>query len=179
MRPTGQYTHGAIWAAMAFAALGDRKRAWELTSMINPVTHSRSPDSTAVYKVEPYAMAADVYALPPHTGRGGWTWYSGSAGWMYRLIMESLLGLRLDVDKLHFAPCLPAGWTTYKVHYRYRETVYHITVLQHHAADRGTSVTVDGIEQPDRAIPLIDDRQEHSVEVEVRDLNPIVGHHPH
>jgi cellobiose phosphorylase len=163
----GQYTHAAIWAAMAFAALGDSKRAWELTALINPVNHARSPASTAVYKVEPYVMAADVYAVAPHTGRGGWTWYSGSAGWMYRLIMESLLGLRLDVDKLHVSPCLPAGWNTFKLHYRYRETVYHITVLQHHAADSGATVTVDGVEQPDRAIPLIDDRQEHSVEVRI------------
>ena len=92
----GQYTHGAIWMAMAFAKLGDSRRAWELMAMINPVNHARSPESIATYKVEPYAVAADVYALSPHTGRGGWTWYTGSAGWMYRLIVESLLGLRLD-----------------------------------------------------------------------------------
>ena len=90
----GQYTHGAIWMAMAFAQLGDSRRAWELMAMINPVNHARSPESIATYKVEPYAVAADVYALSPHTGRGGWTWYTGSAGWMYRLIVESLLGLQ-------------------------------------------------------------------------------------
>ena len=84
----------------------------------------------ATYKVEPYVVAADVYAVSPHTGRGGWTWYTGSAGWMYRLIVESLLGLRLEVDKLHVAPCLPADWKGFTLHYRYRETVYHITVLQ-------------------------------------------------
>ena len=106
----GQYTHAAIWAAMAFAALGDSRRAWELLAMINPVNQRRSPEGIATYKVEPYVVAADVYALPPHTGRGGWTWYTGSAGWMYRLIVESLLGLRLEVDKLRFAPCLPADW---------------------------------------------------------------------
>ena len=126
----GQYTHGAIWASMAFAALGDSRRAWELFGIINPVNHSRSPEGIATYKVEPYVVAADVYALSPHTGRGGWTWYTGSAGWMYRLIVESLLGLRLEVDKLHFAPCLPADWKEFKLHYRYRETVYHIAVLQ-------------------------------------------------
>ncbi len=161
----GQYTHGAIWAAMAFAALGDSRRAWELLSMINPVNHARTAEAMATYKVEPYVMAADVYALSPHTGRGGWTWYTGSAGWMYRLIVESLLGLRLEVDKLHFAPCLPADWKAFKVHYRYRETVYHIAVLQTRAANGGMTVTVDGIERDDKAIPLVDDRQEHSVEV--------------
>ncbi|MBT9520461.1 MAG: cyclic beta 1-2 glucan synthetase, partial [Dechloromonas sp.] len=102
----GQYTHGAIWAAMAFASLGDRERAWELTAMINPINHSASETAVATYKAEPYVMAADVYALAPHTGRGGWSWYSGSAGWMYRLLVESLLGLRLDGTKLHLSPCL-------------------------------------------------------------------------
>ncbi len=105
----GQYTHAAIWTAMAFAALGDSRRAWELTSMINPVNHGVSAQAVAIYKVEPYVVAADVYAVAPHTGRGGWTWYTGSAGWMYRLIVESLLGLKLEGDKLHITPCLPAG----------------------------------------------------------------------
>jgi cellobiose phosphorylase len=161
----GQYTHGAIWAAMAFAALGDSRRAWELLAMINPVNHARSPEGIATYKVEPYVVAADVYALSPHNGRGGWTWYTGSAGWMYRLIMESLLGLRLEVDKLRFAPCLPADWKAFKVYYRYRETVYEIDVLQRFAGKGETSVTVDGVPQPDRAILLVDDRRKHSVEV--------------
>jgi len=163
----GQYTHAAIWAAMAFAALGDSRRAWELFSMINPVNHGSSPEGMATYKVEPYVIAADVYAVSPHTGRGGWTWYTGSAGWMYRLIVESLLGLRLEVDKLHFAPCLPADWQGFKLHYRYRETVYHIAVLQTPAGDGETRVTVDGIAQPDQALPLVDDRREHSVEVSI------------
>jgi cellobiose phosphorylase len=103
----GQYTHGAIWAAMAFAALGDNARAWELTQMINPLNHARTPEGVAIYKVEPYVVAADVYALAPHTGRGGWTWYTGSAGWMYRLVVESLLGLKLEGASLRFAPCMP------------------------------------------------------------------------
>jgi cellobiose phosphorylase len=161
----GQYTHGAIWSAMAFAALGDSRRAWELLSMINPVNHARSPEGIATYKVEPYVVAADVYALSPHTGRGGWTWYTGSAGWMYRLIVESLLGLMLEKDKLRFAPCLPADWKSFKVHYRYRETVYHIAVRQTHTGNGDTRVTVDGVLQHDQAITLVDDRKEHSVEV--------------
>ena len=163
----GQYTHAAIWAAMAFAALGDSRRAWELLAMINPVNHAASPAAVANYGVEPYVVAADVYALAPHIGRGGWTWYTGSAGWMYRLIVESLLGLRLEVDKLRFAPCLPADWKEFKVHYRYRETVYHIAVLQTADAHAGMTVTVDGMERDDQAIPLVDDRQEHSAEVRI------------
>ncbi|MEN6425424.1 MAG: cyclic beta 1-2 glucan synthetase, partial [Phycisphaerales bacterium] len=162
----GQYTHGAIWATMAFAALGDRHRAWELLGMINPIHHARSAADVGTYKVEPYVVAADVYALFPHTGRGGWTWYTGSAAWMYRLIVESLLGLKLDVDKLRFAPCLPVkGWETFKVHYRYRETVYHITIVQPHEGTGAMRVQVDGQDQPDQAIPLVDDRREHQVEV--------------
>ena len=164
----GQYTHGAIWAAMAFAALGDAARAWELLGMINPVNHGNSPERIAAYKVEPYVVAADVYAVAPHTGRGGWTWYTGSAAWLYRLIVESLLGLKLEVDKLRFAPCLPADWGTFKLHYRYRETVYHIVVLQTHATDGKTSVTVDGVEQRDEAVVLVDDRLQHAVEVRIQ-----------
>jgi cyclic beta-1,2-glucan synthetase len=158
----GQYTHAAIWVAMAFAALGDSRRAWELLTIMNPVNHGGSPEGMATYKVEPYVVAADVYALAPHVGRGGWTWYTGSAGWMYRLIVESLLGLRLEVDKLRLAPCLPADWRGFKVHYRYRETVYHIAVI---AGQEEMKVTVDGVERQDRAIPLVDDHQEHAVEV--------------
>ena len=161
----GQYTHGAIWTAMAFAALGDARRAWELLGMINPVTHSKSPEGIAIYKVEPYVVAADVYALPPHTGRGGWTWYTGSAGWMYRLIVESLLGLRLEVDKLRFAPCLPAEWKGFKLYYRYRETVYEIDVLQQPGGESSTIVTIDGIERQDGTIPLVDDRRNRSVRI--------------
>ena len=135
--------------------------------MINPVNHASSSEDLATYKVEPYVVAADVYALSPHTGRGGWTWYTGSAGWMYRLVVESLLGLRLEADTLRFTPCLPAEWTTFKLHYRYRETVYHITVQQTCDEDGETGVTVDGVEQRDKLIHLVDDRQEHSAEVRI------------
>ncbi|MBX3370936.1 MAG: protein ndvB, partial [Nitrospira sp.] len=161
----GQYTHGALWATMAFAALGDRERAWELFGMINPVHHARSPENINTYKVEPYVVAADVYAVSPHTGRGGWTWYTGSAGWMYRLIVESLLGLRLEHNRLRFVPCLPKEWATFKVHYRFRQTMYHITVRQSGTDQQAMSVTVDGMQQADQTIPLVDDRREHSAEV--------------
>jgi cellobiose phosphorylase len=163
----GQYTHAAIWTVMAFAALGDSRRAWELFDLINPVNHASSAEAVATYKVEPYVVAADVYAVAPHTGRGGWTWYTGSAGWLYRLIVESLLGLKLEVDKLRFAPCLPADWETFKLHYRYRETVYRIVVLQTRTGDSKTGVTVDGVEQRDGTVPLVDDRLEHAVEVRI------------
>ena len=164
----GQYTHAAIWAAMAFAALGENAKAWELLGMINPLHHGESPERTAVYKVEPYVVAADVYAVAPHTGRGGWTWYTGSAGWMYRLIMESLLGLRLTAGRLHFAPCLPEDWQEFQMHYRYRETPYHITVRQASGTEAAVSVIVDGVPQPELAIALMDDRMEHQVEVNLR-----------
>ena len=118
--------YGQRWHSLHWATAG----AWELFSIINPVNHGRSPEEIETYKVEPYVVAADVYAVQPHSGRGGWTWYTGSAGWMYRLIVESLLGLRLEADKLRFEPCLPAEWEMFKVHYRYRETIYHITVRQ-------------------------------------------------
>ena len=163
----GQYTHSAIWAVMALAAMGNAKRAWELFTLINPITHADNPLALAVYRAEPYVVAADVYAVPPHTGRGGWTWYTGSAGWMYRLITESLLGLRLDVDKLHFAPCLPSTWTSFKIHYRHRATVYHITFRITGPGSSVKRILLDGQEQPDHCVPLIDDRNDHHADVEI------------
>jgi cyclic beta-1,2-glucan synthetase len=130
------------------------------------VNHGRTREEIATYKVEPYVVAADVYALSPHVGRGGWTWYTGSAGWMYRLILESLLGLRLEVDKLRFVPCLPVEWESFKMHYRDRETVYHIIVLQTRDGSMA-SMTVDGVGQPDMTISLVDDHREHSVEMRI------------
>jgi cellobiose phosphorylase len=152
---------------MAFAALGDSRRAWELFAMINPVNHARSAAAIATYKVEPFVVAADVYAVSPHTGRGGWTWYTGSAGWLYRLIVESLLGLKLEVNKLRVTPCFPADWKSFRIHYRYRETMYLIDVMQTDAADGEASVAVDGVVQSDTIITLIDDRREHSIEVRI------------
>ena len=167
----GQYTHAAIWATMAFAALGQRELAWELLRLINPVNHARSPEAVAIYKVEPYVVAADVYAIGAHVGRGGWSWYTGSAGWMYRLIVESLIGLRLAGDTLHLAPCLPAEWPSLNIHYRYRATLYHIAITQTPTGKDEqsalSSVRVDGVEQADKVIHLVDDRAEHRVEVSV------------
>jgi cellobiose phosphorylase len=167
----GQYTHGAIWAAMAFAASGERERAWALLDLINPLNHARDAAGAATYKVEPYVMAADVYGVAPHIGRGGWSWYTGSAGWMYRLVVESLLGLRLSTTsagaRLHLAPCLPPGWPGFSVDYRYRATWYRIEVAQASGSDGPAGVSVDGIAQPDMAVPLVDDQRPHAVAVRV------------
>ncbi len=143
----GQYTHGAIWTTMAFALLGETERAWECFSLLNPVNHGKSPREIATYKVEPYVVAADVYGEAPHTGRGGWTWYTGSAGWMYRLLVETLLGVNLEGSQLRLAPRMPAAWSGYKIHYRYRQTVYHITFTRTAAGTKGPdSITLDGKE---------------------------------
>ncbi len=168
----GQYTHGAIWVAMAFAALGDRERAWELAAMINPVNHARTPEGAAKYKVEPYVVSADVYAVAPHTGRGGWSWYTGSAGWMYRLIVESLLGVTLERNRLRFTPCLPADWNGFTLRYRYGATTYYVAVQQilaeAGAGLRAAVVTLDGVVQSGDSMPLVDDGNTHQVSVEVR-----------
>lgn len=160
----GQYTHAAIWAAMAFAKMGDTEKAWDIFNLINPVNHALSPGDVAKYKVEPYAVAADVYAVPPHTGRGGWTWYTGSAGWMYRLIVESLLGLRLEADRLYIEPSFPKDWDSYKILYRFRETTYRVTVIRQTKDTGKTLIKTDGVQQ-DGFIKLTDDHKEHIVEV--------------
>jgi cellobiose phosphorylase len=147
--------------------MGDVELAWELFSMINPVHHSSTPEDVHIYRVEPYVVAADVYAVSPHIGRGGWTWYTGSAGWMYRLITESLLGLHLEIDRLRFEPRMPKAWPSYKMHYRYRETFYHVTIQNGGDGMHVARVVVDGIEQPDQTVTLIDDRKDHVVEVQL------------
>ena len=165
----GQYTHGAIWTAMAFALMGETERAWELFTLLNPVHHGGTPERIATYKVEPYVIAADVYAVAPHVGRGGWTWYTGSAGWMYRLLIETLLGAHLEGDRLRLAPRLPKAWASFKMHYRYRQTVYHISIVRLGADLAGAdSLLLDGREIPGNVLPLLDDHHEHAVELKVR-----------
>ena len=161
----GQYTHGALWTAMAFARMGDTERAWELFAMLNPVHHGATSKQIATYKVEPYVVAADVYGVDPHTGRGGWTWYTGSAGLMYRLLIETLLGINREGDRLRLVPRMPAAWNTYKVHYRFRQTVYHITFTRQ-AAETMTApqLLLDGVPLAGEMLPLIDDQREHRVE---------------
>ena len=161
----GQYTHAAIWTAMAFAKMGDSARAWELLRMINPVEHGNSPERSARYKVEPYVVTADVYAVAPHVGRGGWSWYTGSSGWLYRLIVESLLGLNLEGDKLTLTPHLPPEWTSFKLHYRRGTSRYSIHVTQAAAGQAG--LAIDGAEQGGNVIQLVDDGCDHMVELRV------------
>lgn len=124
----GQYTHAALWAAQAFAMQGDGDKAGELLAMLNPIHHSDSPGESHRYRVEPYAVCADVYSVPPHVGRGGWTWYTGSAGWMYRVILEWLLGLRVQGANLYLDPCIPRAWPGFEIAFRHRSARYDIAV---------------------------------------------------
>ena len=162
----GQYTQAAIWAAMALAEIGENERAWEYFAMLNPIHHSSTPAQMAVYKVEPYVVAADIYSAFPHQGRGGWTWYTGSAGWMYRLLIESLLGINLEGDRLRLDPRMPRAWGAFKVHYRYRRSVYHIRISQR--AEGSTAplglLSVDGQAVGGTALALVDDEREHTAE---------------
>ncbi|WP_410505727.1 GH36-type glycosyl hydrolase domain-containing protein, partial [Janthinobacterium sp.] len=157
----GQYTHAAIWTAMAFARQGDAAKAWEVLDMINPLRHAADAAGSARYKVEPYVVAADVYAVAPHVGRGGWSWYTGSSGWMYRLIVESLLGVDLAAGTLTLAPLLPAGWDGFTLRYRHGDSVYAIAVTVVEAALAG--LTLDGAAQAGNSIALRDDGREHAV----------------
>jgi cellobiose phosphorylase len=162
----GQYTHAAVWAAMAFAALGDSRRAWELLGMINPINHTRDTEALAVYKTEPYAVAADVYGVAPHQGRGGWSWYTGSASWLYRLMVESLLGFTVHAGRLRLTPCVPAHWSGFALDYRYRDTPHHIDVRQREAATASaTRFSLDGVLQAGDSLSLAEDGAPHAVEI--------------
>lgn len=162
----GQYSHAAVWMIMAFAKLGDKKRVWELLTMINPINHGKSPETISMYKVEPYVLAADIYACPPHEGRGGWTWYTGSASWMYRLIIESFLGMHRAADKLSFAPCIPVDWDSFKLEYRFNESVYHILVKQESNINE-LSITIDGVPQAEKELTLSDAKPAYHVEITI------------
>ncbi len=160
----GQYTHAAVWLTMAFAALGDKKRTWELLQMINPVNHGNSAETVSTYKVEPYVIAADVYAQPLHKGRGGWTWYTGSAGWFYQLITEWFIGIKKKGDTLSFNPCLPEEWSEVKIDYRFKDTMYHITYQQKQGAGN-MQLLINDREQQEDFITLKDDAAEYHVKV--------------
>jgi cyclic beta-1,2-glucan synthetase len=161
----GQYTHAAIWASMAFAQQGDNVRAWELMDIINPLHHGSQPEQVAIYKAEPYVVAADVYAVKPHIGRAGWSWYTGSAGWLYRLIIESLLGLQRQGDRLRLLPCIPAEWTHYSMTYRFGSTSYQLEIKQVSAdtAIAGYGLVLDNEVLTTEFIPLVDDQAKHGV----------------
>ncbi|MGD0020618.1 MAG: phosphorylase, partial [Candidatus Limnocylindrales bacterium] len=164
----GQYTHGAIWSVLAFAALGDGDKAGELFSILNPINHASTRAGVHRYKVEPYVMAADVYTEPPHVGRGGWTWYTGSAGWMYQAGVEWILGFRLRGTTLLLDPCIPRAWPRYEIDFRYHSARYLIVVENPHGVSRGVaSSELDGqaLTGGGAAIPLADDGATHHVRV--------------
>jgi cyclic beta-1,2-glucan synthetase len=162
----GQYTHAAIWTVMAFALAGETTRAWEFLKLINPILKTSTAAAMRRYKVEPYVMAADVYSVAPHTGRGGWTWYTGSAGWMYRLLTETLLGIEVRVDVLHFTPRVPAGWKTFKLQYRFRETFYQISCHNVSGSWSGPpKIVMDGTVMPADVVKLLNDGLKHVVEL--------------
>jgi cyclic beta-1,2-glucan synthetase len=158
-----QYTHAALWVVFATALLGDGDRAFELYQMINPLTHSDTADAVAKYKVEPYVIAADVYTAEGHLGRGGWTWYTGSASWTYRVGLEAILGFTKRGDTLEMNPCIPSYWPEFKLTYRCGSSRYEVTVKNPHGAESGVeSTTLDG-ERVENRIPLKDDGQHHEV----------------
>jgi cyclic beta-1,2-glucan synthetase len=164
----GQYTHGAIWSVLAFAAIGDGDRAGELFSLLNPINHASTRAGVLRYKVEPYVMAADVYTEPPHVGRGGWTWYTGSAGWMYQAGIESILGFRLRGTTLVIDPCIPRAWPGFEISFRYHSSRYQIVVENPRGLTRGVvSVELDdeALATVGAAIPLADDGRTHRVRV--------------
>jgi cyclic beta-1,2-glucan synthetase len=167
----GQYTHAALWAVWAWTELGDGDRAGALYRLLNPIYHADSAGKVERYRVEPYVMAADVYSVVPHVGRGGWTWYTGSGGWAYRLGLEAILGLRRVGDRLHLAPVIPARWPGYQVDYRFGNTMYNVSVENPDGVNRGVQeVTLDGEilsggGGTSGGIPLVDDGEQHAVRV--------------
>jgi cyclic beta-1,2-glucan synthetase len=172
----GQYSHAAIWTLMAFAGLREREKVYELFSMVNPINHAADAAAVQVYKVEPYVMAADVYANESHRGRGGWTWYTGSSGWMYQFIIGSLLGMELLQDRLRFRPCFPADWPSVRIDYRFGSSTYRITVFQTEN-ERGSWWKTEEAQGEGDTIPLVDNGQVQEVEVHVSalqlSLNPL------
>ena len=169
----GQYTHAAVWIVMALARLGSGDEAAEFFHMLNPINHSRTPADVARYKTEPYVMAGDVYARLPHAGRGGWSWYTGSAGWMYRAGIESILGLRRRGDTFVMDPCIPSSWAHYRIDWQFLDTRYEITVSNPARRCGGVgTATLDGAPVSAVAIPLLNDGRTHSVQIVLGDQVP-------
>ena len=168
----GQYTHAAVWIVMALARLGSGDEAAEFFHMLNPINHGRTAADVARYKTEPYVMAGDVYARSPHAGRGGWSWYTGSAGWMYRAGLESILGLRRRGETFAIDPCIPSSWPEYRMAWRFLDSRYEITVSNPTRRCRGVAkATLDGAPVNAAAIPLLNDGRTHDVQI-------VLGDHP-
>ncbi len=162
----GQYTHAAAWAIIAFAMIGDGDKANEFFSLINPINHTRTNREYSIYKVEPYVMAADVYSVHPHVGKGGWTWYTGTASWIYKSGLEYILGFNKNANQLVIDPCIPGKWPEYSVTYRYLETDYKITVKNPKSINKGVAqITVDDVLQKENVVTLVNDGKVHEAEV--------------
>ncbi|HLX67877.1 MAG TPA: hypothetical protein VKR41_12800, partial [Puia sp.] len=169
----GQYTHAAVWTLMAVAALGQREKLWQLLNLIHPINHTSDPAAVHQYKTEPYVMAADVYSNDSHKGMGGWTWYTGSAGWMYQFILDYFVGLERRDQLLLFKPRFPPHWPSISLVYRYGRSEYHITVFQA-ADDSAPRWKLDDQNGDGNAIRLVDDNQSHSAEIYCAAIIPIV-----
>jgi cellobiose phosphorylase len=162
----GQYTHAATWVALATALQGRGDRATELWNLINPIYHATTAEEVQRYKVEPYVVCADVYGAAPHTGRGGWTWYTGAAGWLYRVAIERILGFQLRGDTLRFEPCIPPTWPGFSLTFQHRSATYRIVVDNSAGTGRGVrSIELDGQGLPNHTVPLSNDGKTHSVHV--------------
>jgi cyclic beta-1,2-glucan synthetase len=171
-----QYTHAAMWTALAMARLGDGDRAIALMRMLNPLSRTQTPAGARRYATEPYVVAGDVYAAPGHEGRGGWSWYTGAASWSYRVALEGILGFEKCGDRLRLAPCIPTAWPGFELDYRFGRSVYVISVSNPKSVSRGVlSMTVDGVSATGGWINLIDDGSRHVVDVVLGTMEPPSG----
>jgi cyclic beta-1,2-glucan synthetase len=174
----GQYTHAALWSVIAFTLLGEGDKAANLLSMLNPINHSRSRPEAHRYKLEPYVVAADIYSLPPHVGRGGWSWYTGAAGWMYRAGVEYVLGLRIEGAFLHLDPCIPTHWRSYEMTLKRDTSSYQIVVQNPDAVSNGiVRAEYDGIVLSERPLrfPFKDDGKSHTITATLGNLPTPLG----
>jgi cyclic beta-1,2-glucan synthetase len=165
----GQYTHAAIWYIIATAALENKQRTYDLMQMINPINHSSTSDKIKKYKIEPYVIAADVYAVENHQGMGGWTWYTGSAGWMYQLLAESFFGLVRIGNRLEINPCIPDSWNTFEIRYRFADTMY-LLKFERDGSSSKMSLLLDGIAQDSNDLLLVNDKMDHEVKISLATL---------
>lgn len=162
----GQYTHAAVWAVLAFLRMGQKEKAYQLLTMINPANHSNTYTECMRYKTEPYVMAADVYSVYPQEGRGGWTWYTGAAGWYYKVLIEEFYGIRKKGDRLFIKPCIPQAWEGFKMDYQYMDTFYHITVVNKDKTESVQKLKIDGgVADSSEGIQLQNDKRQHQVEI--------------
>jgi cyclic beta-1,2-glucan synthetase len=168
----GQYTHGSLWLPMALARQGDGERAAWLMRLMNPIEHAREPEDVERYKVEPYVVAADVYRLHGRVGQGGWTWYTGSAGWMYRIWVEEILGLKIEAGKMTISPVIPPSWDSFSLRYRFGESIYEIKVENPDQVSRGVvSIELDGEKQDQDSLSLEAGGGRHTVLVRMGSEN--------